>query len=142
MNQETITSNATDATYQWLDCDDNFSMLAGETTDSYTAIVSGNYACVIDNGCELDTTDCVTVTIVGINEYVQNELTVFPNPASNWVTINGVAPNTTIRLLDLNGSMVKTSVGNVFSVSELPAGVYILEAATNTEIIRSRFVKQ
>jgi len=39
-----ITANASGASYQWLDCDNNFTAIAGETAQSFTATANGNYA--------------------------------------------------------------------------------------------------
>ena len=59
----TLTATTGGAEYQWLDCDDNFSPIEGETAQSFTPTVSGNYAVEItENGTCVDTSACYTVS--------------------------------------------------------------------------------
>lgn len=61
-------NTALGVSYQWLDCDDNFAELAGETGQSFTATINGNYAVEVTlNGC-LDTSACSLVDFTSINE--------------------------------------------------------------------------
>ena len=84
VNMATITANATGATYQWIDCDNANSPIAGETNQSFTATANGNYAVIVtENGCT-DTSACVNVTGIGLEEYNQiPDLVVYPNPSQN-----------------------------------------------------------
>lgn len=55
--------------YQWLDCDDNFASLIGETNQSITA-TTGNYAVEVTlNGCS-DTSSCVLVDFSSVDELI------------------------------------------------------------------------
>ena len=59
-----LMANATGAAYQWLDCDNNYSLIAGETNQSFTATANGSYAVeVTQNNCR-DTSNCELVTLV------------------------------------------------------------------------------
>ena len=49
------------ATYQWIDCAANMD-IAGETGQSYTPTVTGDYAVIVSNGACSDTSACTTVT--------------------------------------------------------------------------------
>ncbi len=61
------------ATYQWLDCDDNFSYVFGETGQSFTPVVTGNYAVEVNlNGC-MDTSTCYLIDYTGLGELIQSE---------------------------------------------------------------------
>lgn len=65
----TLTADQTGATYQWLDCDDNNSLINGETNQSYTPIITGNYAVEISlSGC-VDTSNCFIVDFTGIENF-------------------------------------------------------------------------
>jgi hypothetical protein len=55
----TIEANAVGLTYQWVDCDDNFAVIANETNQSFTATVNGNYAVIVTDGACSDTSACV-----------------------------------------------------------------------------------
>ena len=61
-----ISANNIGATYQWLDCNNNNSILVNETGQSFTATTNGNFAVELtENGC-VDTSACVAITTVGI----------------------------------------------------------------------------
>ena len=65
-NGATLNANMTGADYQWLDCDNNLAVIAGETSQSFTPSVTGNYAVVVTlNGCS-DTSACFLVDYTGI----------------------------------------------------------------------------
>lgn len=54
--------------YQWLNCDLNFDAILGETSQSFTPAITGNYAVEINlNGC-IDTSACYLVDYTGIGE--------------------------------------------------------------------------
>lgn len=84
----TIFANNGAASYQWLDCANNYSEIAGEAGQSFTAWDNGNYAVELtENGC-LDTSDCVAITSVGLSENnFMNSLIAFPNPSNSDVRI-------------------------------------------------------
>lgn len=72
-NGPQLNANQTGVNYQWLDCDDNNSIVSGETNQSFTPAVTGNYAVEVTmNGC-VDTSDCFLVDYTGIEELLQNE---------------------------------------------------------------------
>ena len=83
-----ITSNQNGGTYQWLDCNNNILPITGSTNQSFTAATNGNYAVLITlNGCS-DTSSCVNVSSVGINEITNNSLfSIYPNPLMNDFTL-------------------------------------------------------
>ena len=64
----TLTADQNNATYQWLDCDNNNSPITGETAQSYTPTVTGNYAVEVTlNGCST-ISECTLVDFTGVNE--------------------------------------------------------------------------
>lgn len=57
------------ASYQWLDCQQNFAPIAAETSAFFTPSQSGSYAVVVSlNGCA-DTSDCYTVALTGLENH-------------------------------------------------------------------------
>ncbi len=76
------------AQYQWLDCDNGFSPVIGETNQAFNALANGNYAVEITgaNGCS-DTSSCYAISHVELHESEINEISVFPNPTSGEVNI-------------------------------------------------------
>jgi hypothetical protein len=74
--------------YQWLDCDNNFAQISGETNATFVAQQNGLYAAQIeDNGC-LDTSACEVIDQVGIFELGEEiNWSIHPNPTSDKVTL-------------------------------------------------------
>lgn len=83
---------------------------------------------------------CVTATITGVSESGNEEITISPNPANDIVRIDG-AKVAEVKVYNVLGQLVKTAPNaNTFSVSGLPAGLYLLritdgEGATVTRRI-------
>lgn len=72
-NDVTLTADQTGAIYQWLDCDNNYAEIVGETNQSFTSQVTGNYAVeVAMNGC-VDTSACYLVDYTNIDELQMNK---------------------------------------------------------------------
>ncbi len=110
----TITANAIGATYEWIDCGSN-TVIAGETSQSFTATSSGLYALQItENGC-IGRSACYNIISTGIAKAaIKYDVSVYPNPTSGLVTI------------DLHGIVsgkivVKDIVGRVLISQEIQA---------------------
>jgi len=109
----TIAANNPNATYQWLDCNDNFAPLNGETSQIFTATSNGAYAVALtESGC-VDTSDCVMITAVGLPESnpTDGAITLFPNPAPGSFTLQ--SPRTTLRsvaIFDLAGRQLPAEI--------------------------------
>jgi predicted alpha/beta superfamily hydrolase len=70
---------------------------------------------------------------------------VFPNPATEWVTIFGnfSGPGHVIDLIDTNGRIVLSSSawsGQRISLPDVPSGVYQLRLRTKTDLLHSTFL--
>lgn len=146
LQDETITANATGVTYQWLNCEGN-TVINGETNQSFTATQNGNYAVVITtpNGCA-DTSDCVAITTLGLDDQEKEVLTVYPNPSEGIYTISGYETNATLYVFDANGKLVTsqeklTSSKTIIDVSKETPGVYYLEIHTDSEVVHKKLTK-
>ena len=136
LNGLTITSDNTNAAYQWLDCDNGFAPISGETNQDFTATVNGNYAVELtENGC-VDTSSCVAITTVGIIENTFNEdFTLYPNPTDGLFSIqfNSSQENITFRILDATGKLLDTKVYEQVDLIEYelnkPGGFYLIEVS-------------
>ena len=134
LNGPTITANNPRATYQWLDCNNNFAPIAGQTARSFTAEQNGRFAVrVTENGCTR-TSDCVAILNVAVFEnLIPKGFKVYPNPTSGNIRISFDTHQEQIgvRLLSIVGEIIESK--NVFNSSDLqleitgPAGVYFIE---------------
>ena len=133
----TLSASATGVTYKWMDCDNGYSYLLGETAQTFTPDRNGNYAVEITttSGCS-DTTSCESIMSVSLEEFMisASDISVYPNPANDIVTVDILKQNNTesvtISLFDAIGKVIYikevSSLNNkiTFDVSELESGVY------------------
>lgn len=149
-NASGLTCNTTGATYQWLDCLNGSSVIAGETSISFAPTVSGQYSVeMTKNGCK-DTSVCLNkAAVTGLFDNFNEEvISVYPNPVVDQIVINNMnsMSNThTIRLLNGQGKIIlekKSDRQNeVLDVEKLPYGIYILEIETNGNYFRKSILK-
>ncbi len=85
----TLTATETNASYQWLNCKDNFGTIFGATSSTFSPQSSGVFAVEITkNGC-VDTSDCFRVSITSTNDLsIDTPFEIYPNPTSEMLTIN------------------------------------------------------
>jgi hypothetical protein len=137
----TISANNVNATYQWLDCNNN-SPIAGEISQSFTAMINGSYAVELSqNGC-VDTSNCIEITTVGtIENLLFNEFKISPNPSNGDFFIAGPAL-TSITLYNQFGQKVNVTFSTIgegkyqVMTKQLANGSYILELQNEGAIVR------
>lgn len=123
------------STYQWLNCDDNFSVISGETNQDYTPTNIGSYAVELTyNGC-VDTSDCIAVKGIGLTEH-EKLISIFPNPSKGHVVVQGLKENSsfTIHVVSQLGNVIKKLNTSQYVLNiELPypKGYYIIEIIEN-----------
>ncbi len=138
-----------DATYQWLDCNDNFSAIDGETDAEFTPEASGDYAVQVTiDGCT-DTSDCYTVTSTsGIDDLdAQYDIQLFPNPTKNnlRLSLEGIDV-VDIMLFDIQGKVLMQKSGllnqDMIHLSNYVAGTYFVRIITPVGSKEIRITKQ
>lgn len=143
-----ITANETGAAYQWLDCSNNFAVLPGDTSKTFTATANGVYAVeVIKDGCT-DTSVCVTIATVDIKENDFSEgISCFPNPNQGVVSINaGGLKDVTVNVYSIHGWLIYHAANingstHTFEFNKA-AGIYIIEVSAQGKKQRFRMVKE
>lgn len=104
----TLTASASSAQYQWVDCNDNYSWVNGETSQSFTPGTNGSYAVIVtENGCS-DTSSCQVVNSIGLDENGSLGLMLYPNPSSGKFTIviNQLNEAYTLVVTDARGKLI------------------------------------
>ncbi len=108
-NGTVLTANQAGGSYQWLDCDNNFSLINGETSITFTPSVNGNYAVEVSlNGC-VDTSACFSITGIGIIENdFGDDLVIYPNPTNGTLTIDlgKVYSSISAKILGVSGQLM------------------------------------
>jgi hypothetical protein len=92
VNGSTITSDDAGMTYQWLDCDNSYAVIPGETNQSYTPAGGGNYAVEVTDGACTDTSACQWVCYPGD---IQPDLAMLPDLIDDCSVAMPTAPTAT-----------------------------------------------
>jgi hypothetical protein len=124
------------ATFQWLDCNNNFNPIIGETNQNFIPITNGSYAVLIDNSTCQDTSDCydfVTVDVMDIN--IENAFSISPNPVTDvlYITSNSNFNISQIKIIDQVGKEIYIGpiVVNSINLSHVESGFYTIEILCN-----------
>lgn len=136
-----ITATQSGATYQWMNCSDS-SLISGETNQSFTASVDGDYAVIVTDGACIDTSVCTSILGLGLKNESQNQLFVYPNPTNSNLTISTSEKILSITIYSISGALVATETKSTFSVLNLPKGMYFLEIQTEQGISTTKFIKE
>ena len=131
-------------TYQWIDCSDNYNPLLGKTNHIFTPTYSSDFAVIItENGCS-DTSNCVTVTEVGIENLSKGYLNIYPNPTINGlVTVSSNNSIQSIEIVDMLGRKMSLPIdleAGFIDGSELSSGKYIIKIQSEDTLILKEIV--
>jgi hypothetical protein len=142
----TITATQAGGTYQWIDCGNNNISINGETNKSYAATKNGKYAVIVSiNGCT-DTSDCVSIGSIGIENIhaKQQTLYIYPNPNSGTFIISGNAEGIYQISNELGQHIYtfKLSASNSFKeeIVNLPSGIYFISGANQTKMYHQKVI--
>jgi hypothetical protein len=124
--------------FVWVRCPDNTpvnSEVGSVTTNDVVSVLtpyfSGSYSVIATNECGSVQSDCQNIEIntANIDENVDIELNVFPNPTQDFIQIDGLQNVSNFKLFDSNGKLVLSGdVDNkqLIDLSSLNKGTYQL----------------
>jgi len=145
----TLTSNQGSASYQWVDCNANFSHIQLDASyQSYTPLINGEYAVIIYYHDCIDTSDCYLVPDVGMYDLsVNNYFEVFPNPNDGAFFVKIETPylsaEALLTIFSMTGQKIYESIltekTNFISPSLIP-GSYILKIQTDQEVFTKKLI--
>ncbi|MCW9020902.1 MAG: T9SS type A sorting domain-containing protein [Flavobacteriales bacterium] len=150
-NTPTLTANQSGASYRWLDCDNGNAVITGETSQNFTATVTGNYAVEITVGNCIDTSACENIVVVGVDEEKTNfNVSIFPNPTNGLITINfndGLNQKTNYTVTSIEGKVITTQTNIVtnnviIDLSNESKGVYFLKINSGNNNAVYKLIKQ
>lgn len=143
----TLFANQTGAQYAWADCNNGYALIAGETNQSFTPAIAGDYALILNSGGCSDTSVCHNVIYTGISSPSNSDLfTIGKNPFQDELVLNLKANLTKLSVYDLCGRMIQEvfnlKTGNtILSSANWPAGSYILKAQNEKGAVCVQIVK-
>ena len=123
---------ASNASFQWLDCNNGYAPVFGAINDTLIPIVWGSYAVAVTQfGCT-DTSACEFIFIDALDPAAQLSFSAFPNPTSGSLQLDWVHPQTHMKvtLIDAQGKQiwaqsVMHSSGGMLPM-DVPSGLYLI----------------
>ncbi len=148
----TLTSFASNSTYQWLDCSNGSTPVSGATSQSFTPTKNGQYSVVVtgNEGCT-DTSFCYSITgLTGVDGLItKNTVHLYPSPAQEQVTIEMKQDlqNGRIQLMTLQGQILLQQTrlqGKRFhmDISPFAAGIYVIKISEGDQVLKLKLTKQ
>ncbi len=146
-----IGSNHVDSTstYQWIDCDNGNAEISGATNAQFTATENGNYAVVITQALCSDTSDCVSISGVGLEKSTfGSTISVYPNPTSGTFVLNLTDTKADqVSIMDLTGAEIfSRNIVNrekiELSLNGYSAGIYYVKILSRNQQKIVKLIKQ
>ncbi len=154
----TLSTNFTAVGFKWYL---NGVFIPNATSSTYTVTQNGNYTIEVNTGggC-LDTSAIYNFNTIGINEsFLNNNVVIFPNPASNLITIKFdatlLAASAKQDVLvdiqnELGQSIKKAGMKQLVNgknemtldIADLPNGIYFIQIKNQNTSVNKKFIKQ
>ncbi len=142
-----IQSLAMNATYQWLDCDNDYSEIQDENSAFYQASSNGSYAVIVTQGLCTDTSNCVSIQTVGVLNNDLINIAVQPNPTIGQIYLSGLSEDMDLKKIEL-----RNSIGELIwrwginelniDLSDFSNGLYFLKLFINEDEMIIKVIKQ
>lgn len=129
VNYQLQCQNTTADSYSWIDCTTNV-LIPNETSSVYAPTLNGSYKVIVsENGCS-DTSTCILLNTLELDETVDQLVQIFPNPAQDHITISGVEIGDIVELRNILGESVITAISENekmrMNLINVPAGIYFI----------------
>jgi hypothetical protein len=114
----------------------NDNPISGATDQTYTVSENGNYFTVVTiDGCSSLPSNLITINNVGINDYANDEILIYPNPAQDIIYIQSSKPINEVMIINNLGQIVATySDTGIINIDQLANGVYQIMIKTEDNI--------
>lgn len=145
--QGDLIAPASQSAYQWLDCDSLFGQIQGATSRFFRPLTNGHYAVQVisPEGC-VDTSDCVAVNFVGLDQNLLSTFKVYPNPAHGSVNVDlgAISGEISVELLNVMGQSYYRDQIQYHGpfILDLPVGeqIYILQITWEDQVYSFRIL--
>ena len=80
----------------------------------------------------------------GIEEIEVSSILCYPNPSSGIINITGLSQASEVKLYSSQGKLLKSlnQVESTIDISDLPAGIYILNLTSGNKVLQKRIIKR
>ncbi|MFG6686569.1 T9SS type A sorting domain-containing protein [Mariniflexile sp. HNIBRBA6329] len=144
----TLRSNFSNASYQWLDCNNDNTPISGEINPTFTPTVLGSYALKTTSyNCGPEISSCFNVAVLSTNDFTK-ALNVFPNPTDGIVSIDlgTIHSNLNVTLVNSLGQKISSKFYNSIKQFEvlLPnePSIYFIQLNDNKKITTLKVIKK
>ncbi|WP_421920649.1 PKD domain-containing protein [Marinifilum sp.] len=144
-----ILSSSYEEEYQWYL---NNEILSGQTSQEFTPEQDGNYSVEVwsQYGCKSERSEKVEVILVGIEDLIKENISIYPNPTKGKVVIDlskNFDYNTDIqlKLFDASGKLIiqqKLNPITTIDLSSYSAGLYFIHFINQSEILSFKIIRQ
>ena len=139
---DVISTSAIAESYNWYK---DGLLIEGENTESIIVVESGAYSVeVIVNKCSASSEDII-VEILGVQDLKKYGIEIYPNPILDVMTINSELTINSILLFDTKGvevMRIENNIPNEIDMKNIKKGIYIINIATDNQIITYRVRKR
>lgn len=142
----TLTSNQIGATYQWLNCDTG-QPISGATGRDYSPSVNGNYFVEVTSGSCIEQSECYSFSTLTLNEFNENEISLYPNPVKNELHIDmDMVTELSVNIFDVSGKLVLTEIiqdqRHTINLKSLSKGMYFVDIKSAEKTKTFKIVKE
>jgi hypothetical protein len=129
-----------------LNCNNN-SPILNATNQNYIATTNGDYAVIITMNTCSDTSACVNINTVSVDEIANNDqINVYPNPFDETLNFSNLSntPILKINIYDTQGRLLisEQAKNNSVSTTSLSSGIYFVAFILNdNSIIYKKIIK-
>jgi len=156
VDSTTLTSSATNSSFQWINCGNGNAIIPGATDQSYTATTNGSYAVVVTiSGCR-DTSSCYDIInnagIPALSLQISN-VKIYPNPNDGNFVLSYNFTNSQLSTQSSSFIMTDISGRNVYAkyiiglngkedidVSNLNNGIYFYQLRNEKETVQGKII--
>ncbi|WP_283242724.1 PKD domain-containing protein [Marinifilum caeruleilacunae] len=147
--EDGILASTYEEEYQWYLNDD---ILSGYTSQEFTPEQSGNYSVEVWNqyGCKSARSENVEVILVGIEDLIKENISIYPNPTKGKVVIDlsqnfDYRTNIQLKLFNASGQLlIQQNLHPITTIdlSSYSAGLYFIHFLNQGEIVSFKIIKQ
>ena len=147
-NGAILTSNQTLASYQWLDCQNNYSPISGANSAAFAPTANGVYALEISKNSCIDTSNCINITTLSYSNLHQKSFKIYPVPAKDqlFIAFEKTVCNTYLKIYSLTGQLTHQRIlenpTTSISLQGIAKGLYKIELLNSEACYHSFFLKQ
>ena len=140
-NSGLSTTNYDALLIDWAEQNVKSNVLFGAANLTYCVGENARQSLIDDKGW-LFTGDQLECATAGVDDLNQLDISIYPNPTSDLVYIDGNYTNLNVVIYDILGKqLMKESITNSIDISQLEKGVYILKLSDGVKLTTKRIIK-